>query len=117
MEKLRVSVRGYRRRGYVRKGTYVDPAYVDPHTKMVPDKGEKGRTPKSRRWYEYSGKHLHGWTKDQSTTDRRRRASIGRDDLSSGRALQQLSNLTTDIETKRTAKEDADYFFRKIRKR
>ena len=79
---------------------------------MRPDVGEKGRTPKRERWAVIVG-NLHGWSKDMSTDERRRRAAIGRDDLSSARALQQLTNLSTDRKTKIIAKSDADYFFAK----
>lgn len=37
--------------------------------------------------------------------------------LSAARALQALANVTTDPETKRVAKEDADYFFAKLSKK
>lgn len=116
MGKLRVSVRGYRRKGYRRKGAYVDPSYVDPHTKLVPDRGKPGRTPKAERWFKPKGT-LGGWDKDQSASERRRRAARGRSDLSSGRALQALANVTTDRETKSVAKQDADYFFKKVKRR
>ena len=62
---------------------------------------------------------LGGWSKSRPATVRRRLALKSRDQKSSkhkqyvsaGRALQSLANVTKDPDTKRAAKDDADYFF------
>jgi len=76
---------------------------------LTKDKGKKGKY-KGKKWYKPE-KTLHGWSKDLPEAERRRKASIGRDDLSSGRALMALSLVSTDPETKRKARNDAKYFF------
>jgi hypothetical protein len=53
------------------------------------------------------------WHKDQPTKMRRINALKAHegDELATARALQALANVTTDIETTKLAKTDADYFF------
>ena len=120
MAKIRIA--SYRRSGYKKdvipgygkKIKYIKPTTVKGHLKK--DTGAPGKTKKEDRWFTPDpGKNLHGWEKDMSATKRRKLASIGRNDLSSGRALQQLVNVTTDRATKKSAKADADYFFRRHR--
>lgn len=105
--KLRVPVR--------RKGKYYG-------TKLVPDKGEPGRTPKRGRWFK--PKKHRGWSKDQKASTRRKTLMGSTDKRKSrhdryveaGRAMQALVNVTTNRETRRKAQSDADYFFRKAKK-
>lgn len=69
-------------------------------------------------------RNLDGWSKDMSASRRRWRAirsrpnqwSARKKNVSAGRALQALSNVTKDRATKKKAKADADYFFRKAKK-
>lgn len=63
------------------------------------------------------GKHL-GWKKSDSASVRRATALRSRRGnlLKTGRALQQLANVTTDSATKSKAALDARYFFRLNRK-
>lgn len=63
-----------------------------------------------KKWFKPK-KDLHGWDKDLSTTVRRRRASIGRTDLSSAKALQALANVSKDAKTRRVAAVDARFFY------
>ena len=70
---------------------------------------------KKVRWFA-AGKPL-GWRKTDSAEKRRRTASRNRggDLLATARALQALSNVTKDRETKRLAREDAQYFYRRYK--
>jgi len=83
---------------------------------------------KSKNWYkkavnERPPYNLGGWTKSMSAKLRRLKAlnsrpkslSLKHRYLSAGRALQALANVTKDRTTKLRAKEDANYFFRKLK--
>lgn len=58
-----------------------------------------------------------GWKKTQPPKVRRKKVlkAENGDLLASARHLQALANVTQDKVTKRTAKKDADYFFRRYR--
>ena len=66
---------------------------------------------------------LGGWKKNLPTTLRRRKAlssrpknwALKRRYLSAGRALIALSNVTRDKQTKKIARIDANYFFKKLK--
>ena len=95
------------RKGYTRK----DGVRVKASTFQVKDKGARGRTPKSERWY--APKVHSGWEKGMPLTKRRGlvlRAHKG-DVLASARAMQALANITTDTATRRAAQSDAKYFY------
>jgi len=95
------------RKGYYRKnGTYVKPT-----TYRMEDRGKKGRTPKSEKWY--APRTKMNWSKDMAVNTRRNNAlrAHGGDALATARALQALANVTTDRETKREAGWDSAYFF------
>lgn len=66
---------------------------------------------KVKKWYE-KGQSL-GWSKNDTQSVRRRIALASRkgDALKTARALQALSNITQDFETKRKARADALYFY------
>jgi hypothetical protein len=72
------------------------------------------------KWFKPK-KHT-GWKKTQSATTRRRkvmsatdkRKSIHNRYLEAGRKMQALANVTEDKPTKRKAKADANYFFKKL---
>lgn len=68
------------------------------------------------KWFE-AGRSLN-WHKDDSQRVRRAAALKSRrgNNLRTARALQALSNVTTDLETKRKAAQDAAYFFMMYRK-
>lgn len=83
----------------------------------------------SNKWFEEAINqkppyHLGGWEKTQSSSVRRRNAYNSRPAdwskkkryLSSARALQALSNVTTDKKTKLKAAADAKYFFKLAKK-
>lgn len=113
MAKLRVTRKGYTRKAYARKdGTRVKASRVGGSTFKIKDRGKRGRTPKSQRWYH--PKVHTGWEKGMGETQRRRLvlSSHNGDYLSSARAMLSLSNTTTDSVTKSEARADADYFFR-----
>lgn len=79
------------------------------------DTGKKGRTPESRRWSKGIEVPETGWSKDVSPKERRElvlEANNG-DYLKAARYMQYLVNLSSDPETDRKAKSDAEYFFRK----
>jgi hypothetical protein len=97
------------RKAYVRKdGTVVKGASY--YTK---DKGKPGKTPESEKWYEHNVEM--NWHKDEPAEVRRANALKAHkgDELAAARALQALANVTTDAETTKLAKVDADYFFAK----
>lgn len=68
------------------------------------------------KWFE-PGRTLH-WSKDDSQTIRRANALKSRrgNALKTARALQALANVTQDVETRRKATSDAQYFYRIHRK-
>ena len=112
-KRLRVTRKGYTRKAYTRKdGTRVKGSYVKPSAFYIKDVGARGRTPQRKRWYKPGVKM--GWEKGMSVSKRRSKAlkthrgSV----LATARALQALSNVSTDKTTKREAKRDADYFFK-----
>jgi len=86
-------------------------------TYLTKDKGAKGKTPKSQKWFKPPKVHT-GWEKTQPIAVRRAKVlkAHKRNALSSGRAMQQLANLTTDKPTRVKAQTDANYFF-KLNKR
>ena len=116
-KKLKVSGTTYKRKAWTDRFGHKHPAKVI-HRKgyLTKDRGIPGRTPKSRRWYKPTTEM--GWRKDMSAEERRELAldAHGGDLLSTARALLALSNVSTDDETKRLARSDADYFFREYRK-
>ena len=65
------------------------------------------------KWFKPSPRKLN-WSKEDTQARRRDNALKARYDnpLKAGRALQALSNVTKDAETKRKARADAQYFFR-----
>ena len=81
-------------------------------TFLTKDKGKPGKTPKGERWFEPGIET--GWEKDQPESERRAKildAHKG-DELASARAMQALSNVTTDRKTKRLTRADALHFYR-----
>ncbi len=97
------------RKSYVRK----DGTKVKSTTYYTKDKGKPGKTPASEKWYEHNVEM--NWHKDEPVEVRRANALKAHkgDDLATARALQALANVTTDAETAKLAKSDADYFFAK----
>jgi hypothetical protein len=102
MAKIKVT-----RRSYVRK----DGTEVKGTTYYAKDRGKPGKTPENEKWYEHNVEM--NWHKNQPAEVRRANAlrAHGDDQLATARALQALANVTTDSETARLAKDDADYFF------
>jgi len=66
-----------------------------------------------RKWFEPNPRSLN-WSKDDTIQRRRRNALKARynNPLKAARALQALSNVTLDLETKRKSRADALYFFK-----
>lgn len=97
------------RKAYVRK----DGTVVKGTSYYTKDKGEPGKTAESEKWYQHTVEM--NWHKVDPAEVRRGnalRAHKG-DELATARALQALANVTTDPETGKLAKTDADYFFAK----
>jgi hypothetical protein len=95
------------RKSYIRK----DGIKVKGTTYYAKDRGKPGKTPESEKWYQHNVEM--NWHKDQPAEMRRTnalRAHSG-NKLAAARALQALANVTTDLETAKLAKIDADYFF------
>ena len=73
----------------------------------------------------FSPKTHSGWKKTQSATNRRqklltsvsKRLSLAKRYVTAGRKAQSLSNVTKDATTKRLAKQDAMYFFKKAKQK
>ena len=104
MAQIKVTVKSYvRKDGTVVKG-------ITYHTT---DKGKPGKTPDSEKFF-HPKVEMH-WHKDQTAKVRRANAlkAHSGSELATARALQALANVTTDAETARLAKADADYFFLK----
>ncbi len=104
MAKIKVTRKSYTRKdGTVVKGT----------TYYTEDKGKPGKTPEAEKFFHPEVKM--DWHKDLPAEARRANAlkAHGGDVLATARALQELSNVTTDAETKKLTKIDADYFFSK----
>ena len=97
------------RKAYTRK----DGTPVKEATYYVKDKGAPGKTPASQKWYEHRTEM--NWHKEMPESTRRSNvlAAHGSDELAAARSLQALANVTTDGETKRLARSDAEYFFAK----
>jgi len=97
------------RKSYVRK----DGTEVKGTTFYIQDRGKPGKTPDSEKFY--NPKVEMHWHKDQSAEVRQANAlkAHNGNKLATARALQALANVTTDIQTARLAKADADYFFLK----
>ncbi|MGZ4886340.1 MAG: hypothetical protein ACXV5O_01400 [Candidatus Aminicenantales bacterium] len=97
------------RKSYTRK----DGTVVKATTYYAKDRGKPGKTPESEKWYKPDVEM--NWNKDMSTGTRRANALKAHkgDELATARALQALANVTTDPQTKKLAKADADYFFAK----
>ncbi len=76
------------------------------------DKGKPGRTPKRKRWAKFETET--GWEKTMLAGKRRRLVleAHKNDYLASGRAMQQLANVTTDERTELLAGRDARWFFK-----
>ena len=71
----------------------------------------------------FKPKSHSGWSKKQTATTRRRKLLTSTDKrkslhdryISAGRKIQALANVTKDVITKRLAKQDAIYFFKKAK--
>ena len=125
MPELRVKRKGYWRGPYTytRNGKKIEikRTWVPETTYMEEDEGKPGRTPVSQRFFE--PKRHTGWEKTQEPATRRSELLNATDKnksmhdryVQAGRMIQELSNVTTDEETKTEAKEDADYFFEKAK--
>jgi hypothetical protein len=113
MAKIRVERKRHRRRAYLREdGVRVKSAMVEPSSFTTEDKGQPGKTPKEGRWFEPQVET--GWRKDEVESIRRVKVLDAHkgEELASARAMQALSNVSTDRETTRKAKSDANDFCR-----
>ena len=100
------------RQPYYRK----DGTYIKGSTFQIEDRGKKGRTPKSKRWFDPT--ITMNWSKDMILRERHQNALVAHENdlLATARALQALANVSADEETKYEAGKDAKYFFREYRK-
>jgi len=113
MSELTINRKGHPRKAYLRKdGTRVKFTEVKPTTFKIDDRGKPGRTPKGEQWFDPQVET--GWEKGQPESVRRGNMlrAHGGNELASARAMQALSNVTTDRETRRVARDDAKYFYR-----
>lgn len=113
---LVVKRKGHTRRAYLRKdGTRVKSAQIAQSTFKTKDTGHPGRTPKKEQWFEPQVET--GWEKGQPLPERRQNVlrAHGGNELASARSMQALANVTTDNETRREARADARYFYKRNR--
>ncbi len=87
--------------------TRADGTHVKGSTFKIKDRGAKGKTPKSKKWY--SPKVHSGWSKTLSQKVRIAKVvkAHGGSLLASARSLMALANVTTDIATRQLARKDA----------
>ena len=117
--KLTVKSTTYKRKAWTdRYGNRHSATTVTRKSHKIKDRGELGRTPKRKRWFD---PETHtGWDKDFPMAKRRRLVlkAHGRDLLASARGLQALANVQKRInpEVSRKARADALYFFKKYEK-
>lgn len=92
--------------------TRADGTRVKASTFLIKDRGAKGRTPESKRFFDPGVRT--GWRKDLPAGIRRRRVLRAHkgNTLASARSMQSLANVTTDKRTKQLAGLDARFFFR-----
>ena len=113
MPKITVTREAHPRRAYLREdGVRVKAAKVGATTFKTEDKGQPGKTPKDKRWFESQVET--GWRKDDTEAIRRVKVLDAHkgDELASARAMQALANVSTDRETSKKARSDAKYFYR-----
>ena len=113
MPKLTVKRKAHTRRAYLREdGARVKSVKVSASTYKMEDKGQPGKTPQDKRWFEPQVDT--GWRKDDNEPIRRVKVLDAHkgDELASARAMQALSNVSTDRETSGKARSDAKYFYR-----
>jgi hypothetical protein len=93
-----------------------DGSMIKATTFKIKDKGKKGRTPKSERFFH--PKVHTGWKKGMALSTRRSKVlkAHGNSFLAAARAMQSLANVTTDAATRLAARADALYFFKWNRK-
>jgi hypothetical protein len=112
---LSVTRKPHPRKGYTKEsGVKVKPVKrVKKTVYKTPDKGAPGRTPKAKQWFT-KGVPM-GWRKTMGERRRRELALAAHkgDLLATARALQQLANVQTDLDTKQLARLDAQYFLRR----
>jgi len=100
----RIRRRGYRRRD----GTRVPPT-------CIRDRGKPGKTPKGERWLPKDMPKLRGWKKTKPQAERMRalkRVTRQQGCRRIGRTMIAISNVTTDLETKKKLRDD----YKKLKK-
>ena len=88
---------------------------------MSEDRGKPGKTPEGEKFFE--PKRHTGWEKTLGESARRgklfeatdMKKSIHERYVEAGRMIQELANVTTDVDTKVKAKDDAEFFFEKAK--
>jgi len=125
LPELKVKRKGYWRGPYtyIRNGKRIEikKTWIPETTYMTKDKEKPGTTPKSERFFEPM-RHT-GWEKTQEPATRRSELLNATDKnksmhdryVQAGRMTEELSNVTTDEETKIKGKEDAEYFFERAK--
>jgi hypothetical protein len=117
MTEITVHKKGYTRKGYTRKdGTKVKSVRVPASTFKIES---RSHTPKADRWAVFN--KVTGWKKTQPFDTRYLKAlsatnksmSLHKRYVQAGRRLNELANVTTDAQTKKKARADAKYFFKK----
>lgn len=117
--RIRVVRRAHARRSYSRRGRRIPSTRVKrsrPFT--VPDKGKRGRTPKSKRWFHAQPGALGGWNKNLTTEKRHEilKRRVQRDGYATVvRRLNALRNVSTDRETDILAEKDMAYLKKRYR--
>ena len=125
MGKILVERKGYHRRGFYihrnGKRIYIPPTYIKPTTYKAKDRGKRGKTPKSKRWFKPKRKLKVGnreWKASHKAASRRRVLSAlvkKRGYATVVRELNALRNVTTDRKTKKAATADMKWLKKKYK--
>ena len=125
MAEIKVKRKGYWRGPYIysRNGKVINVkrSWVPETTYMSEDRGKPGKTPEGEKFFE--PKRHTGWEKTLGESARRGKLFEATDMKKSmhdryveaGRMIQELANVTTDVDTKVKAKDDAEFFFEKAK--
>jgi len=125
MGKIIVRRKGYHRRGFHihrnGKRIYISPTYIKPTTYKAKDRGKRGKTPKSKRWFHPKRKLKVGnreWKASHKAAYRRCVLSAlvkKRGYATVVRELNALRNVTTDAKTKQAATADMKWLKKKYK--
>ena len=125
MGKIKVRRKGYRRKGFFihrfGKKIHIKATRVKPTTYKTKDRGARGKTPASKRWFHAKRKLKVGNREWKATHQAKSRRSVlsslvkKRGYATVIRELNVLRNVTTDRKTKQAAESDMKWLKKKYR--